>query len=337
MSGSSPKIQQVLAERGHTFFAEPDPPRAVTIRAHGTVLLVDLDFGSRRHHAVAKPIPPSARLACPEQLVRIHSAICTLDPELADCSARFLGFDRASGCVLMEYFPGESLGALMQRALCRPGRYGGPWPTFLERAAHILTRFHKLRASAAGIETAPQTNGSFQPSFEASWHMLRLDRQLPASFRAPEALYRLLPAGFAERTGDALIPYDAHPRNILVDTAGGLCFIDLDYGCGNPAFGLAQFLVSLDRKGIRGWFAFPRGCVADWKRAFAVAYLREMPGTVAEDLLFFYPWALVRMLERHIQGRPWFRGFLIRQYAACLHQFLVNLERHGAAPAQVFS
>lgn len=332
-------IHRLLLGRGHEFFREPAPPRAVTVQPRGSVFLARLDFGHACYRAVVKRVPPGAEVDCPERLSQIHERIRARGPLLAASNPQILGHDADTHCTVMTYFEGRPLLTLLRGALRWPLRRPAGLVPALERAADVLAEIHRLPAADVGLCEPVRRNDYFLPDLEELWdrYLGRRAARLPS----PRGLVGRLSDSFPGRTGAALLPTDAQPKNVLVADSGAVCFIDLDYSCGNPMQGLARFLVSMDRAGLRYVLTAPSARLDAWKRAFAAAYLRRAPAA-GEDLVFFYPWALLRTVQRHDVARPWLRPLLTWYYGHCLERFLTNLARHSPeearrAPAELFA
>jgi hypothetical protein len=107
-------------------------------------------------------------------------------------------------------------------------------------------------------------------------------------------------------------------------------FIDMDYLGGSPAVSLAHYLVSLDRIGLRHPFAWHSQQLAAWKQCFLEHYSQFCPQVVA-DLLFFYPWAIVKNFHQQVLYRPRTAWYLARYYGSCLRAFLANALQQRAA------
>ena len=82
------------------------------------------------------------------------------------------------------------------------------------------------------------------------------------------------------------------------------------------------FLVSLDRIALRWPFTVAYRQIALWKAHFLAEYLNNAPDCVAEDVVFFYPWALLWTLEDHSArfrlARPYLKSFYLGRLAAFL-------------------
>lgn len=101
--------------------------------------------------------------------------------------------------------------------------------------------------------------------------------------------------------------------------------MDLDYCLGNPALGLAQFLIGLGGLDMSCPWRRRQRHVRRCQRMFLHAYLRKADPAVGEDLLFFYPLKLCEVWERHVQARPAFRTYLTWHYGDRLRRFLTAM------------
>ncbi len=337
------QVRQLLAARGHVFLGQAAPPRAVDVRRNCTAVVASLAFADGRRRLVVKAVAAGdVGLGTPERLYAVHEAVRARSPALAERTPRFLGIDAERRLVVMEYVPGATLLARLRGHLRLFGSPAGPAEPPLRQAAGLLAELHRLPAADAGLADRPSPNGAFLPDFEASWNALAVRRLLPPRYHDPQRLFDHLPSAFAGRAEGRLLLVDTQPKNMLVDDAGRVYFIDLDYSAGNPAIGLAQFLVGLDRLGLRHPLARPGPQVAAWKRCFLDAYGAQAPPSVAEDLVFFYPWVLLQILRQHAAGHPWLRWYLSAHYGRRLREFLANLDRLPASdvarrPAALFA
>jgi len=335
------QVRGEFAARGHTFFAEANPPRRVAVRPYRTVLLVQADFAGVHRQAVVKPLPASGPGSRAERLVSLHSRICTLSPQFARSVPLILGHDPASRWIALNYVEGTPLLTLLRRGAWFAGWGGGRCEAALGQVGRALAALHRLDARVVGLDQPARPNASYLPGFEALWRDPLLGRHLPEGFTAPARLYDRLGASFGARPGRCVLLNDSQPKNVLVSCSGAVRLIDLDFETSNPALGVGHFLASLDRLGARYLPLLPSARVARWKCSFASAYLEQASPTAAADLLFFYPWALLQTFQRHRRHWPRLGRYLAWYYGRQLRRFLMRLERlpavsDTAAVAQLF-
>jgi hypothetical protein len=336
-------VRALLAEKGHLFLGEDGPPRAVEVRPNSSARVASLAFPGGPRRLVVKPVAAEpAGLRRPEKLCSVHEAVRARSAALAGRTPRLLGIDPGHRLVVMEYVAGPTLLALLRRSLGPFRRGAAPCEPLLRQAASLLAQLHRLAAAEVGVPGAPSANGAYRADFEASWRDPLVRGLLPAGYADPQRLYDRLPPSFFGRAEDRLLLVDTQPKNMLVADGGAVYLIDLDYSAGNPAVGLAQFLVGLDRLGLRHVLTRPAARIAAWKRCVVAAYFEQAPAWVAEDLVYFYPQVLLQMIGQHAAARPWLRWYLAGYYGRRLRGFLTNLDRlpaggAGRSPAELFS
>ncbi len=330
------QARQYLLAEGHRLFEQPGAPRKVELRRHRTVLFATLTFGDTVARAVVKPVDETARVVDPAGLCALHERV---RGEAAD-SAAHLPWLRpgpaGAGWLVAEFFPGETLLTCADRALKRGGAEAAVFVDALGRAADALARVHRIPAAAValvpaiGRETDPEPNGKYLAGFNELWIGSPLCRMLPEAYHGgPAPLLDRLGAGFADRVGDKLLIVDSQPKNIVVSANRQPRFIDIDYSCGNPAMATAHFLVSLDRLGLKRPLA-GAGRIDRWKRLFVARYGRGCDAETLRDVLFFYPWLLLRVSGWHTGIRNWLGPLLRRFYARRLSEFCLRVSSAGA-------
>lgn len=311
------------------------PPRSVRVRRQSTAILASLSFeGAGTFDVVVKHVPVvrvgTGAAWDARQLAYVHERIRSASPRLALCMPRIVGWDADDQLIVMELIPGVVLPHILPGCL-RPFR---PPPDRclrpIREAGELLAEIHALPAAEVGIDyTRADTNAVYLPRFEANWRRQGLADHLPVRYRDPGFVYGFLRPDFPGHTGGHLVPADAQPKNVVVADAGRVCFIDPGYAVANPAIGLAQFLVGFDQLGLKWPFPSRFSQIAAWQREFLEGYFRTAARTVADDLVFFYPFVLHQGYELHVGRRPWKRWYLKSFYANRLKSFLANLERIG--------
>jgi hypothetical protein len=330
-------VTRLLANRWQELLHQNAPPRSVAFERRSSAVLASLTFEAGNYRLAVKQIPASASIRSPRELARVHMKMRTMSPCLARCTPNIAGSDEGERLVVMEFIPGPTL---LDRLIGRKGlffRSADECGELLDAAGVVLGEVNAIAAEDVGVTGEGRTNGSFLPRFQGQWAAQGL--------AAPHHLDRLLaalPADFADRAPRQLLAVDAQPKNVLVTGPGRVCFIDPDYRSGNPAIGVAHFLVSMDRAGLRRPLPGTAARIAGWQRRFLEAYFRMAPRSVAEDLLFFYPWMLDRCCELHSGASlRLVKGYLEWYYARRMTSFLRNLDRVGPAsaaerPAELF-
>lgn len=316
-------VQRWLASQGHVLLGEDVRAEAVEVRmaATGTVFLATLHFAGGPRRVAVKQLPADAIVNCPESLCRVHEAIRTRDGRLTAAMPAFLGFEAEHRLVAMEFIAGQTLRDLLWKALWLPACGEVARQRWLADAAGILAALHSISARDSGVPSESRPNNFFVAALEEGWREPRIQAHLPAEFRDPERLYRHLPAAFFDRADDQLTPRDAQAKNTLVTADGQVAYIDFDYLGGSPAVSVAHYLVSLDRIRLRHPFGWQARRVTTWKQCFVDHYAKHRPGVV-DDLLFFYPWSLMKNYLHQVSYRPRSAWYLARFYGRCLRSFL---------------
>ena len=196
----------------------------------------------------------------------------------------------------------------------------------MRQTADLLSALHEIDAGQLGLPAEPQANSQYLRDFEALWDRSALRAFLDGEWRQGRRMLDGLPEAFAHRRSNQLLMLDSQPKNIVLSDSNAPRFVDIDYVGGNPAIALGHFLISLDRLALR-WPGARSSQVDDWKRAFLIRYLRQAPPSVAEDLVFFYPWLVVRVSAWHCRTRPWLAPCLRRCYGQRLGRFCRRLHQ----------
>jgi len=319
-------VLRFLTERGHHFLQQARPAQHVACQANGTAIVATLKFADGMKQVVVKRVAHSAHVPDAELLWRIHHRIRRQHPILAKGTAEFFGFDRTRNLIVMEHVAGYNLGRVLHGALRSRGHEAMDYGRQLGRAAEVLAAFHQLPEGLVQPEhSPPRANRTFLPDFERLWSSPTIQWLLPRRFRTPERLLEKLPGDFFSRVAHRVVPDDAKPKNVVA-SATRTCFVDPDYACGNPAMAVAQFLVGLDRDATALPHWHGRSLIRSWQRTFLRQYLESGPAEVAEELLFFYPWALLKLFEQHVAARPWSGWLFGWSYGVRLREFLDHVD-----------
>ena len=340
-SGSDPMTEsfcgarEILLRQGNRYFREQAPPKQVQLRIIGSAAVAVLDFDRVRRHAVVKRAVFDGDIFTPEQLLDVHERIRSRSPSLAAHMPRFLGYDRDTRYLILEYIEGETLLSILRKSLWVPGSQAQA-DTLLRETARFLAEVCKVPASEVGLTlTAPRSNQNFLPNFQKRWNNPRIQPFIPRRFRSPNKYLEHFPESFFQRPIDSIAPLDTQPKNYLIQPPGKPFLIDLDYTCHSPAMTLAYFLVSLDRIGLKFPWAISSSAITAWKRSVVTAYLEAADPHVCEELLFYYPLILLLMLELHVEQRPRWRPLLFWYYGGRLRRFLTSMEGYPAKSAGV--
>lgn len=317
-------VREYLHHQGHVLLREKEPPRLVQVERFSTAMIATLTFAECTRRVVVKSMLRS-QVESPKKLLTIHAAM-RRHAELQQHTPAFLEGEAAHQWIFMEYVGGPTLLTVLKRALLIPRWGRQDCEAILEETGRIMALFHDIPAAEVGLENPQRVNESYLPSFDELWQSLASRRCRQASgFGSPQAYCDCLGAAFPRQVHASLLPIDAQPKNILVPESRSICFIDVDYTAGNPALNLAQFLVNMDRLVLRLPMILPDARVAIWKKAFLTAYFRKAVASIARDLLFFYPRALLIALRDHARERPFLHPYLAWFYLRRFKRLLKNV------------
>jgi hypothetical protein len=300
----------------------------------GRAVRVDLDYGGEQVHAVVKRLPAKTVVSSAAELARISEYLRSSSPRLAQTLMGFVGWDDAHGWVIMEYVRGPSLLDLLQRHLFFPRRDDAPIRKALGRVAQTLAVIGRRRGAEVGLHAPAHHNDAYLAALEDCWSAPVVRRCLPPDSRSTAIIHAHLRRPFYGRVADRVLLVDCQPKNILLPTPDEARFIDPEYTCGNPALMPAHFLMSLDRLGLRFPFRTEWERITAWKECFTAAYAQFAEPWVLDDLLFFYPWSLMRVLRQHAAQRPLLRPYLQWVYGRRLREYLHALDSASLAPPE---
>jgi Phosphotransferase enzyme family len=334
------EARRFLTERADELIAGSQPICSVEVRSEGTALVGTIHAQIRRRCVVLKPTWLNTHVRDAHLLSSALRTMALADPRIADALPRVLGVTAAGRVIALEYVDGERLVTRFRRDLASYGEPPSTTVAVLEQAGRVLAAVHRLAATDVIGDSPVRRHASFVGPF------LDRARRFASSFRragvTPESLVARLPADFAERSGDRLVLVDARPKNLIVRPDGGIAFIDLDCTALPAAYGVGTFLAAIDRSSSRYTSRRQQRHVAIWKRAFVTGYFTEPAATVAEDLMFFYPFVLMQMHAQHTATHAWLAPYFQWYYGRRLEWFLSALHRLPAAditarPAALFS
>ncbi len=317
-------VVDALSESAPGLIGEPAPPHAISLRQKNTALLAIVRSSRRRLRLILKRMPSPETGLPAQEVARAHDRIRGASEALAACLPRFLGVLPGDDYIVVEYVDGRTLETLLNLEVLSP--FTSRAEAGIRATAAALREFHRLIATEVGVCGPVRDNASYVPDLKAYWNRSPLVDRLQPLHRDVQALYVHVPPAFYTRTGNRLMPLDSQPKNVLVDSAGHIWFVDLDYLPGNPAISVAAFLGSLDRIGLRypgiiSWRSSQR-----WKRAFLRGYGAELAPAVVEDLVFFYPWTLVQQHASLAASHPRFARYLNAYYGRRIDAFMTALD-----------
>jgi len=160
-----------------------------------------------------------------------------------------------------------------------------------------------------------------EAEFEAIFTYPSLRRFLPEI----ESVYNRFQKDIFDRKYQNISLVDCQPKNILIPGPRSLRFIDLEFSVTNPWLGIAHFLVSLDRLGLKYPTPSFLAGIASWKKTFLSAYMEGLDSSVVNDLVFLYPATLARVYRWHYRQRRWFKPYLTWYYGNRLKQYFSRL------------
>jgi len=290
----------------------------VSLRRRHSALLAKLDCDGIDRQAVVKTIGPHAHLPNVDRLLAVHRRVRELDASLAE-STPWLRRGCADGdWIVGEFIAGATLADLLRRSLRHDQL--GLCDRALQRTAGILAALTRIPATQVGLPNEPAPNATYLNDFAGLWTRSPLRRFLPGAFQSPDALPALLGDAFATRKWDRLLMADGQPKNVIIAKAFRPYFIDIDYTCGSPAMALAHFLVSMDRMAMQRPFR-RADTIRRWQRVLVEAFGKQAGPAAVEEVVFFYPWLLIRVAAWHGRARPWLKSLLQHLYGRRLARF----------------
>jgi hypothetical protein len=224
----------------------------------------------------------------------------------------------------MQYYPGQPLsdlirgdaaGALLSRTVADAGRR--------------LAQIHSVAAVDAGVSEAAPPNAQFVRTLQELWTWAGVRPWLAGRFRTPDAVYAHLGRAVHDRAPSQVLLIDSRPKNTLIGPDLNVRFIDLSFAAGNPAQGLAAFLVAIDRLLLRQPIPRFERRLRRCQARLVAAYSEVAPASAIEDLILFYPWVLLSMYRDHRANRPAFAPALAAFYAQRLKRFVRRLDEGG--------
>jgi aminoglycoside phosphotransferase (APT) family kinase protein len=320
-------LTEWLAGAGHRALGESAAPSSVELRRNQSAVLASLIFRQGVRKVAAKQLDSTRSGNSVAELARMHEEARSSSSLLAACTPRFLAHCAEHNFFVMEYIEGPTLLRVLLRQGYRGADDGSVASILIRKSGELLAELHGITPTAFGTAARARKNHTYLGHWRELWKSLGMDRALPAGSRAPYSLLARMSPAFFEREVTRLHPIDFQPKNILVPAADRLCLTDTDYSLANPALAVGQFLASLDRILLRPHWPGLKACVRSWKQAFLAGYASRLPESLNEDVLFFYSWALLRMLKTHVEARPSASFLLKRFYTNRLASFLDNLNQ----------
>ncbi len=315
---------ELLRHRGHEFVGEPEPVREVDVRMVGTAALATLNYPTRVHKLVVKSTVLNTGIKSPTEGKRVLQRLAASDLDIADYLQPVLGADEPTQSLIMRYVDGEPLSHRLLRELQGSVALSEATHDALRQCAAVLAALHRLQASDVLTSPHIRENASFVGTFEAGWsHFSSTSRR--SGFANASALLDRLTPDFCARRGDHMLLIDAQPKNVIVRPSGRVCFIDLNFSAAPAAMGVAQFLGALDRRGSRFPDKVNQKRISLWQRTFVEAYCARGDAKISQDLIFFYPWAVMQVFDQHRRLWPRFTPYLRWYYGRRLAAFLSAL------------
>lgn len=294
-----------------------DSPLAVSLLPNHTTLTAEIKFPSRSAvRLTLKALPKDTNGSYNSQVCEIQNRIAQASDLLSRSMPKFYDYDCASHCVAMEFVPGATLLEHLRSNLSGRLQSDFDCDHILSQAAIVLAEFHRQSSADVGVPKANRSNESFVENLKSVLQEPTLRHALGTTAETAQSSIEKLPSEFLSRIGDRLLIPDSQPKNILIPSPDRVCFIDLDFSCGPPASNLALFVSQLDRMKTRYLSSQALSQIYRWKQTFLKSYFGAADSaTTIEDFPFFYLWALIFTLRRHMQDSPWWRLYLSKRYA----------------------
>jgi hypothetical protein len=320
------EVIRLLEDQGHRLLGQPARPGQVSLLTRSTAIVASLTFGADSERVVVKRVPAAGGHPRARELLRIHDAIRSRDPLLAERTPAFLGADDETNLIIMSHVPGETLEFFL-RSRSRAAGAGQPdYDKTIEQVADTLAAFNRIPAHEVGVADSARANRTFVGSLEQAWADPLIRLAVPKRYRSLRWLYDRLPPDFYGREFRQLAISDTSPKNVLYSYPDSMNFVDLAYTVGNPVQNLAEFLAAMDRMAATRPRASVRRQVRDWQRRLVARYLGQNPAALGDGLVFFYPWALLQTFRLHSSCRRWWRPYLAWYYGGCLRSFFALLD-----------
>jgi aminoglycoside phosphotransferase (APT) family kinase protein len=323
--GLATEFTKWLAGAGYLALGEGAAPTSVDVSHNQSAVLASLNSHKGVRRVAAKRLDSFHSIDSVAELARTHEGVRSSSSFLAASTPRFLAQCDEHNFVVMEYVEGPTLLSLLRWQGFQGAKEGSAPCVLVRKSGELLAELHRTAPGICGAAGKTRKNNSYLGHWRELWKSQGMDRSLPAPLRNPYGLLACLSPAFFERNVSRLHPVDFQPKNILVPAPDRLCLIDTDYSLANPALGIGQFLASLDRILLRPHWPGLKECIPSWKQAFLAGYASRLPETLNEDVLFFYTWALLRMLKAHVESRPSISYFLRRFYTKRMARFLTQL------------
>jgi hypothetical protein len=290
----------------------------------GRIFVVSLAGGNRK--VLVKDITQNTHIKDPVELLKVHAHVVAQDEVLVRSMPKIYLADPTPGCIMMEYIEAPTLEKVLGDDLAGRRDQEQRIGEFLANLASLLLALHGVRLVSRYPSFHAWRNDEVLSKFEPIFTDPAIRRYLPKGMDTLESFYARFSPGFFSRTYEELALVDCQPKNILAPASGPLRFIDLDYTVNNPALGVAQFLISLDRLGLRCPIPSRMAKINAWQHRFVLEYLRGANPTFAESLAFFYPSTLLRTYSLHARKRRALRSYLRWYYGSRLRRFLEGLQ-----------
>ncbi len=335
-------IRRFAQEQGSYFFQEPTAPKSIDVKRRERVSFVTLRYPGGDRKLVLKNVTDNTESKRPSQILQVHQLIASENPELAAYFPKITGIDETLGWIAMEYIPGGTLEALLKRELLVGTRASGEIERYLADIARIFRETGKLNLGETHFSSLKWPNTKIVAAYDTIFTDSALRRYLPKNVDGVKEIFTQFGSDVFSRVYRSLVIVDCQPKNILVQDSGHLRLMDPDYSVANPALAVAHFLASLDRIGVTHLTKASQSKIAYWKSRLVAAYQAGADSVFAKELLFLYPWVLVRVCRWHVASRRWFGPYLRWYYGSLLRGFLTRMadtpkDRLLESPGEVFS
>ncbi len=258
------------------------------------------------------------------QLYDLHEKVrCMVEGEDRSI-VPIVGYDDWKNVIVMEYIDGVPLLKLLRKVLLT--RFGSTDATkAIENVGKILADINAISAKDLGIISDAKSNESFIRDLSDLSKEFGVGKYLANGNQEIMEFIESFSEKLKKRCVKHLIAVDVQPKNVFL-SRGGIVLIDPGYAVGNPAMNVAQVLVSLDQLGMRFPLKGHNRMIEKWKFQFLSAYKGSTNSYkwLEEDLMFFYPWALLQSYIRHIGYRPSLRKIFAGWYGKRVGRFIAN-------------
>jgi tRNA A-37 threonylcarbamoyl transferase component Bud32 len=320
-------LRRTLAERGPELLGVPGPVTLMSTRRRNSALIAELASPAGTLSVVVKRLEPDLDGDYLARQREVHARLRESDGELAQHLPEWLLVDPEQRILMRRFIEGRDLATVLRRSLV--GYEASAARNLLRTVGRCLARLHDFH-----LDTLPppgvRLRARHLEGMRMSWPQHAVVRHLPPAYRDPTILLGRLRAGFADAAADGLLSVDAQPKNVIVADAGRVFLIDIGYVVAPTGLNLGPFLVALDMESFCALdLGQHRRITLDWQRSFLEGYQGGCRASewLWDEVVFYYPKALLGMCDAHISRRRWAAAHLSRVYASKLVRFIERLER----------